>query len=525
MMDGTVMVGALDWVVVAAYMALMLGAGIYAKTLVKNSEDYFAAGRRMPWWLAAVSHHMSGYSAFAFVAYAGFAYRAGLTAYIVFSVLCAIGVCIGAFVWAPRWARLRVVTPVEYLEQRFNNAVRQTVAWSGILLKFLDEGAKLFSLAVAVNVCTGWPLDRIIVVSGVVAIAYVLLGGLWADALSDLLQCVVQFGVTFLLLPVVLVKAGGWGGLWSHPNAPPFSLTSPEWPLERILIYGVVVTLSYSGGTWGLAQRFYSVKGAAEARRAALFSALLFLVYPLVLFIPVWAARVLLPPLEGSAADRAYMLMVGTYLGRAVPGVLGLFAASMFAATMSMVDSDINAMAAVFAKDIYQRQFARGSGERRLLLVGIAVTTVLGAVTVASALAILWVPALKGPFDAVMEYFAGLLAPISVPLLLGMVNRRATWRGALGALAGGVLAWALCRFWVYPAWVAPIYPGKGAAWVVSTGAEMAVSFGIFLLDGVVSRQTPAERARVEALFAQLEGASTGAASATPPEPPADGRTA
>jgi Na+/proline symporter len=109
-----------------------------------------------------------------------------------------------------------------------------------------------------------------------------------------------------------------------------------------------------------------------------------------------------------------------------------------------------------------------------------------------------------------MEYFAGLFAPVSVPLLLGMVNRRATWRGALGALVGGVLAWVLCRFWLYPAWIAPIYPGKGAAWVFATGVEMAVSFGVFLLDGMVSKQTPAERARVEELFAQLEGAEEAA---------------
>lgn len=187
----------------------------------------------------------------------------------------------------------------------------------------------------------------------------------------------------------------------------------------------------------------------------------------------------------------------------------------MFAATMSMVDSDINAMAAVFAKDIYQRQFAPHSSEQRLLLVGLAATTVFGAVTVASGLAILWVPGFEGPFNTVMEYFAGLFAPVSVPLLLGMINRRATWRGALGALVGGIAAWALCRFWLYPTWLAPLYPGKGAAWVMSTGVEMAVSFGVFLLDGLISKQTPEEKARVDRLFAQLDGRAPAAPVATP----------
>jgi len=82
----------------------------------------------------------------------------------------------------------------------------------------------------------------------------------------------------------------------------------------------------------------------------------------------------------------------------------------------------------VFTKDIYQREFDANASERKLFLVGLVATTILGAVTIASALAILWVPGLKGPFDAMVKYFAGLLTPVSVPLLFGMLYRRATWR-------------------------------------------------------------------------------------------------
>ncbi|NOZ23504.1 MAG: hypothetical protein GXP25_20705 [Planctomycetes bacterium] len=492
-----------DWVVVVIYMIIMMGAGLFAKTLIKTPEDYFAAGHRMPWWLASISHHMSGYSAFAFVAYAGFAYKAGLTTWVVFAVPCAVGVAICAFVWAPRWARLTVLTPVEYLEQRFNNLTRQTVAWSGIFLKFMDEGAKFFSLALAVNVCTGWRMDAIIIVSGVIAVAYVLLGGLWADAISDFMQFIVQFAVTLLLVPLVWSAVGGWSGLWSNPKAPPFGLTNAEWPIEKLLIYGIVVTLSYSGGTWGLAQRFYSLKRPEEARKAALLSSALYLFYPLVILIPVWAARIVLPPLDDP--NQAYILMVDKFIAPIMPGLLGLFICSMFAATMSMVDSDINALAAVFTKDIYQRQFDRNASEGRLLIVGLLATTVLGAVTVGCALAILWDPRLKGPFETMVKYFAGLLTPISIPLLFGMLNRRATWRGAVGAVVGGLATWGLVEFVLYPRCISHIYSGPAASWVSATGAEMIVAFGIFFLDGFISKQTPEEKARVDALFDQLSG--------------------
>ena len=131
-----------DYAVIAVYMLLMIALGVVAKMKVRNAQDYFAAGKRVPWWLGAISHHMSGYSAFAYVGYADIAYRLGFNIWTLFALPCAIGIAFGAFVWAPRWAKMTILTPVEYLEKRFNNLVRQLTAWSGIALKFVDEGLR-----------------------------------------------------------------------------------------------------------------------------------------------------------------------------------------------------------------------------------------------------------------------------------------------------------------------------------------------------------------------------------------------
>ena len=75
-----------DYGVILIYTILVSLLGYYAKRKVKNIEDYFAGGRSVPWWMAAISHHMSGYSAFAFVGHATVAYMSGFSIWTFFAV-------------------------------------------------------------------------------------------------------------------------------------------------------------------------------------------------------------------------------------------------------------------------------------------------------------------------------------------------------------------------------------------------------------------------------------------------------
>lgn len=479
---------AADYAVVAVYLALVAGVGFVVRGRISGLDDYFAGGHRLPWWLAAISHHISGYSAFAFVGYASVAYKFGLNIWTLFALPCAIAMAVGAFVWAPRWANLRVITPVQYLERRFNRTAHQVIAWSGIAVKFIDEGMKLYSLGVIVAACTQLPLDATIIGCGIIAVLYILLGGLWAEVITDFGQFLVQAVSTVVLAVVVLAAVGGWSGLWGQLAPESRRLFSEEYDLAYILVFLVVITLSYNGGTWGLAQRFYSVGKPGDARKAALLSGALYLFYPLIIYIPVWAAPLVLG--EVAKPEETYALMAQRYLPGVLPGLLGLFVASMFAATMSMVDSDLNALAAVFTKDIYQKTFNPSAAERTLLKVGLLATGVLGAITILSGLL---APVLGGAFKAMMDWYAAVLGPVSVPLLFGMLTRRTTWRGALAAWAAGFATFVIAKY------------GFGASWTVYTGLELLVTFVVFFGEGYLRRMPAEEAARVDALFAELEG--------------------
>jgi len=480
-----------DYGVVVVYLVFVASIGFFVRSRIKGLEDYFAAGHRVPWWLAAVSHHISGYSAFAFVGYASVAYTVGFNVWTLFALPCFLAMMLGAFVWAPRWARLKVITPVEYLEKRFNRPVHQLISWSGIAIKFVDEGMKLYSLGIVVAACTQLPLNATIIGCGVVAILYVMIGGLWAEILTDFSQFIVQFITTVILAVVVLQAVGGWHSMWAQLPASHGGLFSEQYNAAYILVFLVVITLSYNGGTWGLAQRFYSIGAPRDAKKAALLSGAMYLIYPLIIYIPVWASPLVLG--EVLKPEETYALMAKTYFPSLMPGLLGLFVASMFAATMSMVDSDLNALAAVFTKDIYQKTFNPDAPEKTLLKVALLATAIFGTITIISGL---MGEMMGGAFNAMMQWYAAILAPVSVPLLFGMVNRRTTWRGALAAWFGGFATFVLLKYGL-PAF------GVETSWTVFTGGELLVTFGIFYAEGYINKLTPEEQARVDELFDQI----------------------
>jgi SSS family solute:Na+ symporter len=476
-----------DYAVIAVYMLLMIALGVVAKRKVRNAQDYFAAGKRVPWWLGAISHHMSGYSAFAYVGYADIAYRLGFNIWTLFALPCAIGIAFGAFVWAPRWAKMTILTPVEYLEKRFNNLVRQLTAWSGIALKFVDEGIKIYALGLILATCSGLPLEWMIILCGLVSLVYVAFGGLWANILTDFAQFVVQFSITLLLVPLTLGAVGGWSNMWAQLPPTRGALFTSEYGPGYIFVFLIVITLSYNGGTWGLAQKYYSLRGPREATKAALLSSFLYLVYPLAIYTPVWAAPLLGVSVENG--EQSYIAVAEKLLHGIAPGLMGLLLSAMCAATMSMVCSDLNALAAVFTRDIYQRTMDPKASDRRLLAVGVISTAVLGAIMIAFGLA---TPKLGGSFKAMMDWYAALLGPVSVPLLMGMLWRRTTWRGALGAWAGGVAAFLITKY------------AFGAGWAVYTGVELFVTFAVFFGEGFVFHHTPEEQKRVDEVFAQWD---------------------
>lgn len=441
----------IDYAVIALFLLLVAVIGWRAVRKIKGSNDYFVAGGAIPWWLGGISHHVSGHSGVVFVAYAAVAYQYGFTLYIWWAGSIGVACMIGARWFAPRWARLRMArnieSPTEYLAVRYGVATQQLMAWSGVGLKLFDVGAKWASIGILLNGFTGLPISTGIWISGAVSLFYITVGGLWADLYTDLLQFAVQVVAGLVLCVVVMNQLGGLSSvatLWDRlPTGHGQIFNGPYTPMF-LAGYLAASVLSYNGGTWNLAARYIGAPSAKSARDSALLSGALYLVWPLFLFFPMWAAPVLLPNL--AEPSQAYVLLTKQYLPA---GLIGLVLASMFAATMAMTTSDTNTISSVITRDILPvmtRRF-RNLDQRRSLRVARTSTLLFTLLTL-----IVGVEAERfgGVLGLIISWFAALIGPVSVPMLFGLlpVFRHADARAAIASILAGFVAFAVGTYGV-----------------------------------------------------------------------------
>ncbi|MEU8570601.1 sodium:solute symporter family protein [Streptomyces pathocidini] len=514
----------LDWAVLIGYFGVMVAIGLWSHQRVDSVSDFFTAGGKMPWWLSGISHHMSGYSAVMFTGYAGIAYTYGVTSFVTWSFPIALGIAIGSKLFAPRINRLRsrlhVASPLEYLKNRYNLPTQQALAWSGMLLKIVDVGAKWAAIATLLSVFTGISLNQGILITGVITGIYCTIGGLWADALTELGQFVIQLLAGIAMFVAVVAKLGDFGGffgVWDEPalqgHAKP--LVGP-YGTVFLLAFLFIKLFEYNGGMLNQAQRYMATETGHEAARSARLSAALWLVWPLVLFFPMWMSPLLVQAEKPDGSD-SYALMTEQLLPH---GLLGLVIVGFFSHTMAMCSSDANAIAAVFTRDVAPvlSAKARQWTDRSGLIAARLATVVFLALSMAVATQVNS-PTFKDIITVVIKWVAGLMGPIAIPMMLGLLRqfRRSGPTAALTSWGFGLLA-----FWLvnYPInW--SVEGGVPLQYQVSI--PLAVSLVLYVVVGFVKPEDTPERDEIIAkVDSDGDGGTSGAAAAVPaPAQPGD----
>lgn len=490
----------LDWLVIAGYFVVMVVIGFYAKSKIDDASDFYVAGGKMPTWLVGISHHMSGYSAAVFVGYAALAYTTGFAVYVWWALSITVACGIGAWLFAPRWPRLRrrlgIISPLEYLAKRFNVATEQLLAWSGAALKVFDVAAKWVASAILLEVFAGVPIFWGILVVGGVTMVYSTIGGIWADVLTDFGQFVIQFVAAIAMLGIVMVKLGGISSLWTMWDQLPEGHSSPfngDLTLWFFLAYCVISTLSYCGGTWNLAMRMISTSNGVAARRSMLFSGVLYLVWPLVLFLPMWAAPILLPGLDDP--EQSYALLAQQLLPA---GLVGLVLAGMFSHTMAMTASDANAISSVVVRDIIPvLRGEKGYLPAKSELFMARLTTFLFIVL--SMLIALTADSFGGVLGLLIMWFGALVGPIAVPMLLGLLPafRRSGSAAAITSWAVGLTVFALNKY-VFVDAIESL--GSAHAQSINVATPVLCSIIVFIAMGFIK---PVQRDDVDELVDSL----------------------
>jgi SSS family transporter len=487
-------VSTVDYVVIALYMALMLGIGFYAARFNRGASDYFKGGNRIPWLVAGLSSFMSGFSAWTFTGAAGLAYQHGLVAILIYMGNAATFL-LGYWVFAVRWRRARISTVMEYLVERYDERTRQVFSWSTVFFQLFTGATMLYGLGLFVSSTCNLPLLWTIAGSGAIILAYCVVGGLWAVVITDFLQAVILMPFTIVMLVASLLRVGGVSGLLAGL---PTEIMSPALPGDFGWLYvgcwTVMVAFGYN--TAAMAQRYFSVDDERSAKKVALLCFALFLVGSLIWFVPPLAMRVIYPDLGAllpnvrNPHEASYAVAALTLLPN---GLVGIMLAAMFSATMSSLSGLFNMHAAVVSKDIYQTLLKKRSTEKELLVVGWAATFGVGATMTALAMGM----AARGSsiFGVMLTFNTVMSLAYGPPALLGLISKRTpSWSGLLTFAVGLVLG-------LYGAFVAhwtPVQTLVRSVFLIVPLASLA-----FFASSFFERDDPAHRARREGLFQRL----------------------
>jgi len=494
----------LDYVTLSLFFLIIIGIGIWSKRTIKSSEDFYVGGGKIPWWLSGVSHHVSGYSGVVFVGYAGIAYAQGTSIYFWWAVNIALATALGAITLAPRWPRLRralgIQSPTEYLKTRYNVPAQMIVAISGVIVKLLDVGAKWASLGILLHGFTGLPIWLGIIIGSMASMIYVSIGGIIADLLTDTVQFAVNLLAGLTLFFATLSHLSGMGlsltSVFSQlpeANVGIFNAGRGQGSLSWTLLYFFVIYFSYNGGTWNLAARFISTENDQQAKKAAFLSSFLYLIWPLVLFFPMWCGPIIFPGWTQAQAETSlYASLAGKFLPT---GLVGLVLAAMFAQTMSMCNSDMNTISAVITRDIlplFKPSLLELSESESLKLA--RATTI--AFTVGTVIVGLFRDQFGGVTGIILSWFAALLGPTAIPLLFGLLPafKYCDSKAAIASMIGGLGVFALTKMGLkFEADIALIAP-------------LLTSFVIFSLIGLYNKYIAKVKLspEVEELMTKLE---------------------
>ncbi|WP_089101810.1 sodium:solute symporter [Streptomyces hyaluromycini] len=413
-----------DYLVMAAYLTGIIGVGWWGKRRAASKSDFLVAGRRLgplmyTGTMAAVV--LGGASTIGGVR---LGYTYGVSGATMVGAI-GLGLLALSVFFSARIARLRVYTVAEMLSLRYGDAasvISGVVMWVYTLMLAVTS---TIAYASVFDVLFDVPRWVAVVVGGTIVVGYSALGGMWSITLTDMVQFVVKsLGVLVLLLPIAVVRAGGFGAMADRLPHGYFSPTSIGG--QTIFTFVLIYTFGMLIGQ-DIWQRVFTARSDKVASWGGTVAGVYCLAYALAGAFIGMATKTLYPNL--ADADQAF----ATIVKHALPtGVRGLVLAAALSAMMSTASGALIASATVADNDIWARLRRRTTpGDHDEIASNRVAIAVLGAVAMGIACV------LGDVLSALTVAYNLLVGGLLVPILGGLVWRRGNLPGALTAMIAG----------------------------------------------------------------------------------------
>ncbi len=434
------MLGALsakDIVAIAGYFIVIIAVGFFFSWKKKTPSDYFFAGRKLGWISIGTSLLSAGISSEHLLGLAAAGSTSGLAVGGI-ELVASIMLLVLGWKLAPIYLRSQVNTMPEFLERRYGSSSRWLVSSVSIMLYTLTRfSISLYVGTALLKFLLGWDTVTSAMIVVLAAGVYTLIGGLKTVVYTNLLQAGVLIVVSLALTRIGLREAGADFRHFFSTTPPETwslfkSIDHPDFPWTGVLLGAPILAFWYLGADQYMMQRILGAKDLNNARRGAVFAALLKIPVMFALVLPGMIAL----KLSGGnvAGDKAYAWMVTTFLPS---GIRGMVIAGLFAALMSSLSNTFHTTSTLLTFDFIKRLRPKVD-EKTLVRSGRLATALM------VGLGLLWIPVIgwhgEGRmFMLLLSIQACVAPPIAAVFLLGITWQRANSKGAMASLVTGLV--------------------------------------------------------------------------------------
>jgi SSS family solute:Na+ symporter len=272
----------LDWLVMFAWLAFIVSYGLYRGRGSSTVSKFLLAGKSMPWYAMGLSIMATQASAITFISTTGQSYTDGMR-FVQFYFGLPLAMVILCATAVPIFARAKVFTAYEYLEQRFDAKTRALVSAIFLIQRGLAAGLSLYAPSVVLSIVLGWPDRLTAVIMGALIVTYTSVGGIkavtWADVPQMMLilcGLIIALAMAIHLLPagVSFRDAVSLAGAAGRLQAVTFHFDwNDRYNVWSGLIGGMFLALAYFGCDQSQVQRYLTGKSVEQSRLSLIFNA------------------------------------------------------------------------------------------------------------------------------------------------------------------------------------------------------------------------------------------------------------
>lgn len=477
--------GLLNWTILIAYILCNIGLGFYFSKRIDSTEDYYIGRKVTPWWAIGISVIATYVSALSLLGGPAWSYTEGMSVMLIHMNYPLVIVLV-ITLFLPFFYNSGVASIYEYQERRFGVRARLLMATIFLVSQSLSSAAILYATSLVLQFITGIDVLHAIIIVTAIAMLYTVMGGITAVIWTDVLQAVIIFIITLVVLYVLIGELPG--GLHetllqlkSEGKTDPlnFSFDLSTVPTVWTGIFAMTMFhITVYGVNQMMVQRTLAAKSIGDAKKSYL---LMGFVACFIYFIFILLGILFYAYYDGRAFDNGNTIILHFIADYGVPGLMGLLAAAVMAASMSTLDSSFNSMATITNLDFYQKYFRKHESDRHYLKASRIFTVVWGVLIIVPAIIF---SQTEGSILEVLSKVGSFFVGAKLAMYgLGFFSKHTTEKGLLWGVATGFLVVGYVSTYTDLAW----------PWFCATGAIVNIVVAPLLsrcLDGPQKNWSP-----------------------------------